>query len=167
MHTLEEVRAEYDRLDRILGIDSSDIVLKVSKRAVRQLGCFRATSPPSITLSALVLEDDELFLDTVRHEYAHAAVNFMYPGQKHGHDGVWKTVCRRIGCRPQSRTELSEAAAELREQRIKYLVRCKNCGRESGYVRRGKAVELIMQGRGSRLRCTGCGKSGFELLVKE
>ena len=42
MHTLEEVRAEYDRLDRLVGIDTRGIELKISTRAVRQLGSFRA-----------------------------------------------------------------------------------------------------------------------------
>ena len=167
MHTLAELRAEYNRLDKLLGIDTSGIELRVSTRAVRQLGSFRASRPPRITLSSLVMEDDELFMDTARHEYAHAAVHLLYPLEKHGHDKVWKDICRRIGCRPQSRTELTQTAAELREQKIKYIVRCKGCGRESGYVRRGKAVELIQRGRGSRLRCRVCGGNKFDLYVKE
>lgn len=167
MHSLEEVRAEYDRLDRMLGIDTSGIELKVSGRAVRQLGSFRASSPLRITLSAMVMEDDALFMDTLRHEYAHAAVHILYPGERHGHDAIWKKLCRRIGCRPQSRTELTEKAAQLRSERVKYIVRCKGCGRESGYVRRGKVVELVMRGRGSRLRCACCGANKFELDITE
>ena len=94
MHTLQEVRAEYDRLDRLIGIDTRMIELKISKRAVRQLGSFRSPTrgrgPLRITLSALILDDDEQFWDTVRHEYAHAAVYLLYPGQKHGHDQAWR-----------------------------------------------------------------------------
>ena len=78
MHTLQEVRAEYDRLDRLIGIDTRMIELKISRRAVRQLGSFRSPARGKgelrITLSALILGDDEQFWDTVRHEYAHAAV---------------------------------------------------------------------------------------------
>ena len=29
MHTLEEVRREYDRLDRLVGVDTSGIELKI------------------------------------------------------------------------------------------------------------------------------------------
>ena len=69
MHTLQEVRAEYDRLDRLIGIDTRMIELKISKRAVRQLGSFRSPTrgrgPLRITLSALILDDDEQFWDTV------------------------------------------------------------------------------------------------------
>lgn len=170
MHTLEEVRAEYDRLDKLLGIDTSGIELKISRRAVHQLGSFRAPAGGEgrlrITLSSLVMEDDALFMDTIRHEYAHAAVHLLYPGQKHGHDEKWKNICRRIGCRPKSRTKLTQTASRLREEKIKYIIRCKACGRESGYVRRGKTVELMMRGKASRLRCRNCGKSSFELIIK-
>ena len=85
MHSLEEVRAEYDRLDRLCGVDTSRIELKISKRAVKQLGSFRCPRRGGkdglcITLSHLILEDDEQFWDTVRHEYAHAAVYLLNPG---------------------------------------------------------------------------------------
>lgn len=106
MHSLEEVRAEYDRLDRLCGVDTSGIELKISKRAVKQLGSFRSPRRGGIdglriTLSHLILEDDEQFWDTVRHEYAHAAVYLLHPGESHGHDKVWKDMCRRIGCSPE------------------------------------------------------------------
>jgi hypothetical protein len=42
MHSLEEVRAEYDRLDKFLGIDTSCVELKISSRAQKQLGSFRS-----------------------------------------------------------------------------------------------------------------------------
>ena len=106
MHSLEEVRAEYDRLDRLCGLDTSGIELKISKRAVKQLGSFRSPHRGGIdglriTLSYLILEDDEQFWDTVRHEYAHAAVYLLHPGESHGPDKVWKDMCRRIGCSPE------------------------------------------------------------------
>ena len=65
MHTLQEVRDEYDRLDRLVGIDTRGIELKISRRAVRQLGSFRSptrgTGPLRITLSYLILDDDAQF----------------------------------------------------------------------------------------------------------
>ena len=45
------------------------------------------------------------------------------------------------------------------------LIRCENCGRESRYMRRGKAVDLLLRGRGRALRCTGCDRSSFKLFV--
>ena len=172
MHGLHEVRCEYDRLDKLLGIDTSGIELKVSSRAVKQLGSFRSparagAAPLRITLSKLVMEDDGLFLDTIRHEYAHAAAYLLYPGEKPGHGEKWKAICRRIGCTPKSRTKLSSEAAKQREAKAKYLVRCTGCGRETSYLRRGRTVELMLRGRGRLLRCTHCGGNDFRLLVRE
>ena len=171
MHTLDQVRAEYDRLDRLLGIDTRDIELKISKRAVRQLGSFRAPARgvgrARITLSALILSDDAQFWDTVRHEYAHAAVHILYPGERHGHDRVWKQMCRAVGCEPKRLAPEQGEAARLRRQKAKYIVRCERCGAESLYVRRGRTVELLLRGRGRSLRCKSCGGNRFALLVRK
>ena len=173
MHTLEEVRAEYDRLDRLVGIDTRGIELKISTRAVRQLGSFRAPAGRRsgealrITLSSLILEDDEQFWDTARHEYAHAAVYLLHPGERHGHDRVWKDMCRLVGCRPTGTAPRTGRAAERREEKIRYIVRCETCGAESRYVRKGKVVEQLQCGRGRRLRCRRCGGNRFALLTRE
>lgn len=173
MHDLREVRAEYDRLDRLVGVDTRGIELKISTRAVRQLGSFRvpvgrrAGEPLRITFSSLILADDEQFWDTVRHEYAHAAVYLLHPGEKHGHDRVWKDMCRLVGCRPKRTAPRTGAAAEKWEEKVRYIVRCDSCGSESRYYRRGKVVEQLLRGRGRRLRCRSCGGSRFTLLVRE
>ena len=171
MHTLDEVRREYDRLDRLVGVDTSKIELKISRRAVRQLGSFRSpargTGKLRITLSALILDDDEQFWDTVRHEYAHAAVYLLHPGEKHGHDRVWRDMCRLVGCSPKRLAPEKGRAAELRQAQAKYIIRCRTCGAESRYVRRGRTVELMLRGRGRMLRCRKCGQSSFVLLVRE
>lgn len=172
MHTLDEVRAEYDRLDRLLGIYTRGIELRVSKRALKQLGSFRSpivpgTAPLRITLSQLVMEDDGLFLDTIRHEYAHAAAYILRPGEKHGHDSFWKDICRCIGCVPKSRTKLTDSAAGQRMQQAKYIVRCEGCGCETAFLRRGKTVALLLQGRGRALRCAKCGGKKFKLYIRK
>ena len=56
-------------------------------------------------------------------------------------------------------------SAELRQARTRYIIRCKGCGGESRYVRKGKAVELMLRGRGKLLRCKKCGGNSFILLV--
>jgi len=171
MHTLEEVRAEYDRLDRLLGIDTRGIELMISRRAVRRLGSFRSPAAGGreglrIMLSALILDGEELFWDTIRHEYAHAAVYLLYPGEKHGHDAVWRAMCRRVGCSGSRLAKAEEKAVRLREEKVRYIIRCERCGSESHYVRRGKAVELMLCGRGRLLYCSRCGGDRLTLLVK-
>ena len=171
MYTLEDVRKEYARLDRKIGIDTSAIELKISKRAVNRLGSFTSPARPGaaplrITLSALVMEDEALFYDTIRHEYAHAAAYILEPNRRHGHDAFWKELCCRVGCRPQSRSA-SETVAQKRREKARYTLRCRGCGSESNFVRRGKTVDMVLRGQGKRLRCTRCGGNDFELRVNK
>ena len=162
-YTLSDVRAEYDRLDALCGVDSSGIALTVSKRAVKRLGCFRLAPEPEISISAFVLEDETLFWDTIRHEYAHALVWLRHPREKHGHDAVWKAACREIGCSPRATVAAGETQQALREEKAKWSLRCRSCGQETLYLREGKIVRLIRSGRSRRVTCTRCGGHRFEL----
>ena len=175
MHTIQDIRKEYDRLDRILGIDSTDVVISISKRAGKQLGCFRSPNPraagPSaaplrITISESVLEDDESFFDTIRHEYAHMAVYKMHPKEKHQHDAAWKEMCRRIGCAPQSRSQMTAEKEREWQDTARYRIHCPQCGTDSYYHRAGKCVQYLQKGRTDRVQCGKCGGSKLELYVR-
>lgn len=171
MHTVEEIRAEYDRLDALCGVDTSGIPIVISKRMVKRLGCFRypraaGGKPPQIAISALLLEADEPFWNTIRHEYAHAAVWLRHPGEDHGHDEVWKAVCREVGCTPKSIAPATEDQAARRREKARYMVHCEGCGRETFYLRKGKVVELLLKGQGRRIRCTACGGNRFHLYTR-
>ena len=171
MHTLEEIRAEYDRLDRICGVDTSGIEIVISKRSVNRLGSFRYSLPGSgkpmrIMIASSILNEEEQFWDTIRHEYAHAAVYLMYPGERHGHDEVWKAVCRKIGCRPVSRAKESRERKELREERARYVVSCPRCGAEYYYLRAGTVVQMMKNGQGWRLRCPKCKGKALRLTER-
>ena len=148
MWTLEQVRAEYHRLDRLLGIDTSGIPVRFSKRMTRQYGVctFLKNRPQEIRLADFLRQEDAVFWDTARHEYAHAAAALL-TGKRHGHDEVWRAVCRRIGC-PEDRLAPQCAAAEENRKRIAaargvYVVTCLGCGAESRYLRRGKVVQAL------------------------
>ena len=168
MHTLEEIRAEYDRLDKLCGVDSSGIALAFSTRMTRRYGSFRypvkpGGPPPRITIANFLRQEDEDFWDTVRHEYAHAAVWLLHPGENHGHDDLWKEMCRRVGCRPLSRGKLSPRQSETLESRARYCVACMDCGRETYYLRAGKVIQLFRWGRTEALRCR-CGSKRLHLF---
>lgn len=171
MHSLEEIRAEYDRLDRLCGVNTSEIEIVFSSRGVRRLGSFRCPAKGKkgtlrITINASLLDEEEQFWDTVRHEYAHALVYLRSGGRNHGHDAVWKAACREVGC---SEKRLAAQPAESREQlerRAKYKVRCTGCGQESLYFRRGKVVDLLLRGGQGQVRCGKCGSSSLQLFVR-
>lgn len=172
MDALETVRAEYDRLDRILGIDTSGILLSCSARMVRQYGvcCFCGDRPAKIRLAAFLLDEPEQLHKTALHEYAHAAAALL-TGRRHGHDAVWKAVCLRIGCAPERLSEPCEAARRRAEEYEEgragapvWLVVCRGCGAVSRYRRRGKVVQLLQQHpTTSACVCRQCGGRSFAL----
>lgn len=172
MDGLEAVRAEYDRLDRMLGIDTSGILLSCSTRMVRQYGvcCFCGDSPTNIRLAAFLLDEPEQLHKTALHEYAHAAAALL-TGRRHGHDAVWKAICLRIGCAPERLSEPCAAARRRAEEYEKgragapvWLVVCRGCGAVSRYRRRGKVVQLLQQHpTTSACVCRQCGGRRFAL----
>lgn len=176
MDALERIRAEYRRLDALLGIDTSEVGLAFSTRMVRQYGvcCFSGNRPTQIRLAAFLRSEPEQLLQTARHEYAHAAAALV-SGRRHGHDALWKSLCVRVGCSPERLAkpcEASRARAEAYEKRRtdrkSYLVRCFDCGAQSCYVRRGKVVKLLESTPQCRaLRCRRCGGRRFELTTEE
>ena len=176
MDALEAVRAEYDRLDRMLGIDTSGVRLTRSARMVRQYGvcCFRGEKPTEIRIAAFLLEEPEQLRQTALHEYAHAAAALL-TGKRHGHDAVWKSVCVRIGCAPERLSQPCEAARKRAEEYEKsragapvWLVVCRGCGAVSRYRRRGKVVQLLQQHPKTRACvCRQCGGRSFVLRRQE
>ena len=184
---LEAIRSDYRRLDRLLGISPEQIPLSFSSRMVRQYGvcCFRADRPTAIRLAAFLKDAPEQLRQTALHEYAHAAAALL-TGRRHGHDAVWKSVCLRVGCRPERLSKPCAAAQERAAAYEKsraggpvYLVRCLGCGTESPYRRRGK-IQLVCPKCGKATRvghtekdgkkvrvCKKCGGRSFSLIVEE
>ena len=167
MWTLEQVRQEYRRLDAMLGIDTSGVGLEFSKRMTRQYGVctFYKNKPQTIRLAEFLRSEERAFWDTARHEYAHAAAALL-TGHRHGHDEVWRAVCRRIGC-PADRLAPQCAAAEENRRRVTavrgvYVVTCLQCGAESRSFRRGAVVQALEEQRGG-IRCRRCGGRRFRL----
>lgn len=163
MFSVSDIRAEYTRLDRKCGVDTSNITIEISARAKKRLGCFRCSgSYPNetmqIVISAWILQEPEQFWDTIRHEYAHALVHLREPSARHGHDMLWKSACREVGCRPE------RIAPAKGRARTKYTLVCKTCGEEFHYMRICKAVTLVREGHDDRLRCPHCKHSGFRLI---
>ena len=171
MHTLEEIRTEYDRLDRLCEVDTSAVEIALSRRGVRRLGSFRYPAKGRagalrITINASLLDEEEAFWDTVRHEYAHALVYLRSGGVSHGHDAVWKAACRELGCSPDRLAAQTAESREELERRAKYKVQCAQCGQTTFYLRRGKVVDLLLRGPGGQVRCAQCGGSKLALYVR-
>ena len=171
MYSLEDIRKEYDRLDRLCGLDTSKVEIGISRRPGRRLGSFRyplkGGGPLRIIINAAILNQEEQFWDTIRHEYAHAAAYLRYPGEKHGHDEVWKNICRELGCAPERLAPQSQAQRQRTEETAKYRVHCNGCGRGEYFFREGKVIKTLRWGRKGAVRCAFCGSDSFELYVRQ
>ena len=143
MWTLSQVQAEYRRLDRLLGIDTGRVAVSFSKRMTRQYGVctFVKNKPQEIRLADFLRQEDQVFWDTARHEYAHAAVALL-TGKRHGHDEAWKAVCRKIGCPPERLAPNCNAAVENRK-RIEAVRVCRDVPR----LRDAVALSAARDGR--------------------
>ena len=164
---LAYIKTEYARLDKITGVDTSFIQVKLSSRLTRKLGYFAVKkknvfSKPelSITISDKIIDSPEIFIDVIRHEYAHAVVYLRYPRQSHGHDSVWKSVCKEVGCIPKA-TRKDPGFTQTKTRPYKYIVKCSVCGAESRYKTESKVVKLAMGKIPGTVICKRCGSRKF------
>ena len=176
MHTIEDIRREYDRLDRICAVDTSKIEIRLNN-AQKRLGSFSykpgfPKGTMTITISKKILGDEDLYLDTIRHEYAHAVVFIRHPFSRHAHDKVWKAVCREVGCTPRA-TVKDDTLRKKTKESAKYKVTCLRCGAETYYQRAGKIVQILQREasrksifkKASSVACRRCGGREFSISV--
>ena len=166
---LSYIKTEYARLDQICHINTSGIEISLSSRMTRQLGCFTYkrigfTEKLQIKISDRIINDPELFLDVIRHEYAHAIVHIRHPHRKHMHDDVWKAACIEVGCIPKATRRIDGACEPVKERPNKYLVRCNNCGAESKYKTEGKVVKILLKKKRGFVVCKECGQRSFTIF---
>ncbi len=98
----------------------------------------------TITLSRHLvrLNSDDEVRDTILHEIAHAIA-----GLEHGHDAVWKAVCRRIGARPKRvADEMVQVVA------ARFEVVCGTCRQVLAQRHRRMRVDVL-----ERSYCRHCG----------
>ena len=50
----------------------------------------------TITINSSLIEDDQEFIETLKHEISHALTPYQ------GHNKIWKAKCLEIGCYPSS-----------------------------------------------------------------
>ena len=94
-----------------------------------------------ITLSKPItkLNDYDEVHNVILHEIAHAIA-----GAGHGHDALWKSICRKIGARP----ERCFTSASVATPTANYFYECPSCGKQYGTYRKRKR-------KGSCTICSG------------
>ena len=95
------------------------------------------------------LNDEEQIRDTILHEIAHALA-----GVEHGHDHVWKAVCKKIGAIPKR-----IAGEEVNTVDARYQLICRCCQQVLAHRHR-----QIDSKRIKRSYCNHCGRKSLGKL---
>lgn len=128
MYTLENVRKEYDRLDTLLGINTSNVELKISK-GFRTAGLFEVRRDKKtkdlktiIRINKVVFNCcEDSFFEIIRHEYAHAANYIINKDKADAHGPKWKAISKKVGCSCAIHViEGSDVSELLSEERKNY-----------------------------------------------
>lgn len=160
------IHEEMRRLDKISGLDTRNIPVRISSRMTKGWGsCRYLYVRKKYQIKELVFSErllkcgtEEHILNVVRHEYAHAFVTLTH-NETHGHDAVWKYVALRFGCNAKRCENFDEVGSVYR-----YKVICQRCGSISQYQRKSNIVkELELNPNSIRFYCRICGCHNFVL----
>ncbi len=170
MHTIDQIREEYQRLDQIVGVNTSQLEIAFSYQSVYQYGCCKYQKrgkgiyPYKILIASFLQQEEEVFWDTVRHEYAHAAAALL-TGKNQGHGPVWQSVCQAVGAIPSRLAGTCAAQKEKRNSQIKYIIVCQSCGARYSKIRRSRFVDAVLSsgGKPTSYQCS-CGGRIFRCL---
>lgn len=118
-------------------------------RRKRSLGlCRYRTRRIELSYHFVYANEDAQVRETILHEIAHALA-----GEKAGHGPLWKTMCLRVGCKPE-RCDQGEAVMP----RGRWTARCAACGKEYSRHRR--------PARQARYWCRKCGPEHGNVTFK-
>ena len=66
-------------------------------------------------------------IDTIIHEFIHYYFLMIDPREKHGHDAMFKALCKELGCVPRAAKSVKPTEAEKKQE--KYSIYCSKCGK--------------------------------------
>lgn len=173
----EFIWAEYRRLDKLCGIDTSYIVCDTyyaKEDTVAYCQFITHTAIPARIFFNRRYVDwlpESDCIDVIRHEYAHAAAALLYgPAalEGTGHGTLWKAVCAIVECRPFPYTYSLNIAEPLAQYNVgsqnMCLVECCRCGATSEQPEDSRIISVLKSGLMSwNFSCPSCGGFRFRL----
>ena len=164
MWTVQEIENVMTELAMQLNLEFNTPI-KINSRLTKTLG--RVMSEPTldgyipncIEFSKRFLETstDESVRQTIMHEFAHWAA-LVQTGHPHGHDALFKAICRSIGCTADKAHARIERTVDV-DSLYKYVVKCSECGNTMHYSRAGNVVKYPHW-----YTCGRCGGDSLEVI---
>ena len=165
-YTLERVQKEFNIICNKAGVEV-DTPIKLNGRLTKCLGrvkycCLGGECAPILvefSKQLLKTATDNSILGIIKHEAAHFIV-LKRTCKNHGHDAVFKAVCKEIGTtndKPGVRTEKIVDSSSV----FKYEIFCPTCNKKlkGGFHRKGNIVKKI-----DICRCAKCGQTGLKVI---
>lgn len=124
---------------------------ETSIRKTRDRTHGRVQKIKAIRLSKYLVErnPEPVVRDVILHEIAHALA-----GLEHGHDAVWKAMCKKVGAKPQ---RLADESVEVVQGA--YALICTSCNRELARRHRRSSPERL-----ANRYCRDCGPKALGKL---
>ena len=141
-----------------LGIEYGNITkLWINPRSKSRLGqCSKKGNFYEIQISEYATVDKEKTFNTLMHETLHTVEGCMNHGSKW--QKLANIVNKKYGLTVATISKISEDQKQERMKSVKYIIKCKKCGNEGGYMKKSKVVSNV-----DRYRCK-CGGS-LELIA--
>ena len=158
--SIEDVRKVLDEISEKMGVDCSDIPIKLSGRMKRTMGVCnferrivngkKQVYCLNITLAKALLNGDyseEDVKTVIIHEYVHLYTN-LTENQIYGHNNIFKDNCRKAGI-----VDHTYLAFEPNKESWKYEIKCNECDLKLYRHRISGGIFIFTK----RYRCSKCG----------
>ena len=160
MWNIEKITKVAEEKAAIVGLKLS-IPVALNPRLTTTLGRVRGYYEPLTGVATPIkMEFSKKFIATasddeieqaIAHETAHYIAT-VTTGEFHGHDELFKSICKKIGCTCDSAKK--EIGKETISKRYKYTVFCPDCDFITGYARMCKILKNL-----NYCKCPKCGSA--------
>ena len=161
MLSVKEIRELCEEIVNSQSYSIKNIPININGRLTKTLGrvCYCGNKIEKIEFSKqfLATATSDSIYSVIQHEMAHVIAT-LETNERHGHDSLFKEVCKRIGC-DNDKTKTSVERTVEEDKCYKYTVVCLKCKGKAYYNRKGKVISNLYQYH--------CGKCGGTLACIE
>lgn len=166
MYNIERLKADFIEACELANVEFDNIPIEMNGRLTRTLGRVHWTrsngdiTPIKVDFSKHFIENstDECIRSVVFHEAAHY-IAIKRTNEDHGHDNVFKGICKEIGYEEMGSTHTKVESLRSAKSYHKYDIICPHCGQVVG----GRQRKCQLVNNPDMYYCPECGKLGLEV----